>query len=127
LHISEFLGVYDIDRGRRAEVAYVVGHLLGTRNCALRDVTHSTMRRKPEWDEMVRNLGVPFTLRHRDEMPAEVTQALGDHALPAVLGRFGSSMGVLLPAEDVALANGSVTELETLLRLKAHGAEEDLD
>ena len=44
--------MYAADGGVLGEVAYVVGHLLGRTECALCDVTHRSVRRKPEWDAM---------------------------------------------------------------------------
>ena len=44
----ELVGVYAADGGLVGEVAYVVGHLLGRTECALCDVTHETLRRKPD-------------------------------------------------------------------------------
>lgn len=122
MRIDELVGVYDADGGWRGEASYVVGHMLGTRSCALCDVTHSAVRRKPEWDAMVRALGVPFALLHRNEMPADVIAAVGEHQLPLVLARVGESLKMLVPAADLALANGSVPEFETLARAAADGA-----
>ncbi|PKQ27173.1 MAG: hypothetical protein CVT64_01645 [Actinobacteria bacterium HGW-Actinobacteria-4] len=122
MRIDELIGVYDANGGWRGEASYVVGHLLGTRNCALCDVTHSAVRRKPQWDTMVRNLGVPFALLHRNEMPADVTSAVGEHPLPLVLARVDDHLRMLMPADDVALANGSVTEFEVLARAAADAA-----
>ncbi|GAA1055762.1 hypothetical protein GCM10017608_30660 [Agromyces luteolus] len=112
----EYLGVYDADGGVRGELAYLVGHLLGTAECALCDITH-TWRRKPEWDGMVRRLGVPFVLRHRDEVTDAAASAVVEATgLPVVLGRDADgAWHPLLGRVDLERAEGRVAEFERLL------------
>ncbi|WP_353814656.1 hypothetical protein [Agromyces sp. SYSU T00266] len=112
----EYLGVYDADGGVRGELAYLVGHFLGSAECALCDITH-TWRRKPEWDDMVRRLGAPFALRHRNEVTdaaaSAVVRAVG---LPVVLGRDASGeWHPVLGRIDLERAEGSVGTFERLL------------
>jgi len=99
--LAELVGVYHADGGPVGEVRYVLGKLLGTAHCALCDVTHSPVRRKPEWDRMVLRLGVPFTLLHLNEMPADVARGGTGHRLPVVLARLsdGTLHPVLTPSE----------------------------
>ncbi|RXZ44098.1 hypothetical protein [Agromyces binzhouensis] len=113
---AEYLGIYDADGGVRGDLAYIVGHLLGTRECALCDITH-TWRRKPEWDAMVLRVGVPFTLRHRNEVTdAGASAALADAGLPVVLGRdTAGTWHPVLRRADLERAQGSVEEFERLL------------
>ncbi|MGR2752670.1 hypothetical protein [Agromyces arachidis] len=111
-----YLGVYDADGGLVGEVAYVIGHLLGRRECALCDITH-TWHRKPEWDAMVDRLGVPFALAHRNEVTdAAALAVIADTGLPVVLAldRSGTWRPVLRRAE-LELADGSVAEFARLL------------
>jgi hypothetical protein len=112
-----YLGVYDADGGLSGEVAYVVGHLLGRRECALCDITHS-WRRKPEWDAMVARLDVPFDLVHRDEVTdAAALAVIGETGLPVVLARDAArSWHPVLRRTDLEQAGGSVAEFERLLR-----------
>ena len=110
--IVELIGVYDADGGLRGEAAYVLGKLLGGAHCSLCDITHSPIRRKPEWDRYVASLGVPFILLHRNETPDDVRTALQAAGLPAVIARLrdGSLLEVLGPAELDGLG-GSVSAL----------------
>jgi hypothetical protein len=85
--VEQLVGVYHADGGPIGEVRYVIGKLLGTAHCALCDITHSAVRRKPEWDAMVGSLGVGFELLHLNEMPHDVAQAVAGHGSPAVLAR----------------------------------------
>lgn len=107
--IDSLVGVYHADGGPIGEARYVFGRLLGTAHCALCDITHSPVRRKPAWDRMVAQLGVPFELVHLNEMDADVSAATARHGSPVVLARLpdGTVAPVLLPADLDRLA-GSV-------------------
>jgi hypothetical protein len=103
------VGVYHADGGPIGEAKYVIGKLLGTAHCALCDITHSPVRRKPAWNRMVARLGIDFTLLHLNELPADVADATARHGSPVVLGRLpdGRIEPVLLPGELESLG-GSV-------------------
>ncbi|WP_341952947.1 hypothetical protein [Salinibacterium sp. TMP30] len=114
--IIRYTGIYNADGGIWGETRYVIGHLLGITACSLCDITHSPIRRKPEWDAMVTRLGVPFEVRHRNEItPAESDFVLST-GLPVVLAHHddGSIAAVLSDSQLDALA-GSVAEFETAL------------
>jgi hypothetical protein len=113
--LSGYLGIYDADGGVIGEVSYVVGHFLGRAECALCDITH-TWRRKPEWDAMAARLGVPFVLRHRNEVDDEVRDVIAGIALPVVLGRDASGWRPLLGRAELEQAGGSVESFERMLR-----------
>jgi hypothetical protein len=117
LTLTGLVGVYHADGGPIGEARYVIGRLLGTAHCALCDVTHSPLRRKPEWDRMVSTLGVPFELLHLNEMPPEIAAATARHGSPVVLARLprGRVAPVLLPAE-LELLGGSVQAFSRALR-----------
>jgi len=110
--IVELIGVYDADGGLRGETAYVVGKLLGRVHCSLCDITHSPLRRKPEWDKFTAQLGIPFTLLHRNETTDDVRAALVDVGTPAVLARTqDGSLGPLLRPEELDSLDGSIAAL----------------
>ena len=107
--IVRYLGVYDADGGLAGEVRYVVGHLLGTAECALCDITHSLAGRRRAWDRMVAGLGAPFDLRHRNELASAEREAVAAPGLPVVVaeledGRFVS----LLDRAALARCGGDV-------------------
>ncbi len=116
MRIQEFVGVYDADGGLKGEASYVVGKLWGQRHCALCDITHSPVRRKPEWDAMVRSLRVPFALMHRNEMPHDVSQVVAEGPLAMVLARTDSGLVQLLSAEELDAIDGAVASFEIALR-----------
>jgi hypothetical protein len=115
----EVVGVYDADGGWRGEVAYVVGHLLGRTECALCDVTHSPVRRKPAWDAMVARLPVPVPVRvrHRNETLDDERAAAASSGLPVVLGRRADgTLEPLLDRDALSRLDGSVEAFEAALR-----------
>jgi hypothetical protein len=116
-HVVEVVGVFDADGGVIGEVTYAVGHLLGRSQCALCEITHDSLRRKPEWDAMVSGLPVPVRLVHRNETNDEERAASHLSGLPAVLGRRSDgSHTVLLGPTGLHAADGSVQRFEEALR-----------
>ncbi|MBB3091468.1 hypothetical protein [Nocardioides albus] len=113
---KELVGVYDADGGLLGEAAYVWGRLRGTRHCSLCDITHSPLRRKPSWDDLVARLPVPFTLLHLNEMPADVAAVIRTAGAPAVLVRTEADLTTLLDAADLEHLAGDVQRFEQLLR-----------
>ncbi len=109
---QRLVGVYDADGGLLGEAAYVWGKLRGTRHCALCDITHSPVRRKPAWDAMVARLGVEFELLHLNEMGPDVAEAVRSAGAPVVLAEDESGLRVLLSAEELDGLDGSVSAFE---------------
>src|SRR5918997_1904740 len=87
--IQGLVGVYHADGGLRGELAYLIGKVRGTAECALCDVTHHALGRKREWRAMVGELGVPFDLVHLNERTPEV-RAASEGRTPCVLARTGA-------------------------------------
>jgi hypothetical protein len=111
------VGVYNADGGLAGEARYVFGKLLGTAHCGLCDITHSPLRRKPEWDVMVARLGLPFTLLHLNELDADVSGAVAEHGAPVVLGRLADgSVALVLGPEELDRLGGSVAAFEASAR-----------
>lgn len=105
----QLLAIYDADGGIVGELRYVVGHLLGTTECALCDITHSPVRRKRAWDRMVMDLDVDLEVVHRNELPGWALEAVDRTALPAVLARRGDgTVDQLLDRAALEGCGGSV-------------------
>ncbi len=114
--VTELIGVYHADGGPVGEAKYVLGKLLGTAHCALCDITHSPVRRKPRWDALVTRLGVPVTLVHLNEMPGDVAAATAVTGTPVVLARLSDgSLQRALGAQELDQLGGSVDDFETAL------------
>lgn len=118
--ITRLIGVYNADGGLVGEARYVVGHLLGLTACSLCDITHSPIRRKPEWDAMVQKLSVPITVVHKNELSPELSAWLEHVTLPVVVGVDGhGDFHVVVDHHTLHDAHGSVQtfreQLETAL------------
>lgn len=114
--ITELYGIYNADGGLVGEARYVVGHLLGLTSCSLCDITHSPIRRKPEWDAMVATLDIPLTVLHRNELAPDLSDWVSSITLPAVVGKTNTGDFVLvLDAERLEQPSGSVSAFQALL------------
>jgi hypothetical protein len=128
-HVDGLVGVYHADGGPLGEAKYVIGKLLGTAHCALCDITHSPVRRKPDWDRMVAGLGVPVELLHLNEMPPDVAAATARVGSPVVLARLSDgTVEPILRADELEVLGGSVEAFADALhaalaaRATPHGA-----
>lgn len=114
--VVRYSGIYNADGGVVGEIRYVFGHLFGSAECSLCDITHSPVRRKPEWDRMVARVGLPIVLLHRNELDGALAAAVRDIALPAVVAHHADgSTSVALNADDLRQLRGSVGEFERAL------------
>jgi hypothetical protein len=108
--ILRLVGVYDADATLRGELAYWVGARLGRRHCSLCDITHGSVRAKPEWKACVAGLPVPFDTFHRDDQPDEVRAAAGGVA-PIVIAETLDGHEVLLSPALLDACDGSIDAL----------------
>jgi hypothetical protein len=114
--ITGYVGIYNADGGVAGELRYLFGHLFGSAECSLCDITHSFVRRKPEWDRMVARMSVPVVVLHRNELDDRLESAVQDVPLPAVVARCADgSVSVALTADRLARLGGSVEEFERAL------------
>lgn len=115
--VVEVVGVYAADGGVVGEITYVVGHLLGRTECSLCEVTHGSLRRRPQWDEMASRLPVPLRLVYRNQTTQGERAAYAVSGLPAVVGvRADGSRTVLLGPTGLRAVAGSVERFEDALR-----------
>ena len=121
--ISDLVGVYDADGGLSGEVAYLWGKLRGTKHCGLCDITHSSLRRKAEWDRMAASLPVPVRLLHLNELDDGLALAVATTGAPVVLGRDADVWRELVAAAELDEMAGSVDALAVVLRRHLAAAE----
>ena len=105
--VRRLVGVYDADGTLRGEVAYWIGARLGRSHCALCEITHSSVRKRSDWQACRTDLPVPFELFHRDDQPADVRAAAGTEA-PYVLADTGSEFVLLLDGDALDACAGAV-------------------
>ena len=102
--------MYDADSTLRGELAYWVGARLGRRHCSLCDITHGSVRERPEWTSCRAGLPVPFDTFHRNDQPADIRAAAGGHA-PVVVAETDAGHTVLLGATELDGCGGSTDRL----------------
>lgn len=124
--IDRLVGVYDADGTLLGELAYAVGHLLGRRSCALCDITHGGVRRRPEFDEAAAILGVPLDLLHRDER-SQALATLTEGALPCVVAEGEGEQVVLVGRGALAACGKDPVALVDAIRSAAASADLMLD
>ena len=108
--IVRLVGVYDADSTMRGEFAYWVGARLGRRHCSLCEITHGSVRQRPEWKACQAGLPVPFDTYHRDDQPDPIRAAAGGQA-PVVVAETDTGHALLLASSDLEACNGSIDRL----------------
>ena len=108
--IVRLVGVYDADGTMRGELAYWVGARLGRRHCSLCEITHGSVRQRPEWKACQAGLPVRFDTFHRDDQPDTIRAASGGQA-PVVIAETQSGAVLLLTPDDLNGCDGSIDRL----------------
>jgi hypothetical protein len=108
--IIRLIGVYDADSTMRGEVAYWIGARLGRRHCSLCDITHGSIRQRPEWTTCRAGLPVPFDTFHRNDQPDTTRAAAGGQA-PVVVAETEVGHVLLLSPAELDACGGSVDRL----------------
>ena len=114
---ARLVGVYDANGSIPGEIAYWVGARLGTRHCALCEITHGVFRKKSEWTQCENAMPIEFDLLHRNEMTQKMRDACGGD-LPCVLsegpeGEFQLALG----PEELSSCGGEPKRLAEKLGL----------
>jgi hypothetical protein len=117
--IVRLVGVYDADHTIRGEVAYWIGARLGRRHCSLCDITHGSVRVKPEWEACRLGLPVPFDTFHRDDQPDTVRRATDGRAPVVVAETSTGHVVLLLGAAELDACAGSTDALMAAIEVAA--------
>lgn len=115
MDISRLVGVYRADGGLRGELRYLAGHYLRGESCSLCEITHGRLRRKPSWDEAVACLGIPFDLRHLNELEPDLRAHVGDDAA-MVVAESPDGYITLLTNAELTRVGGDVPAFMALLQ-----------
>jgi hypothetical protein len=112
--IRRLIGVYDADGTLRGELGYWIAARFGRAHCALCDITHGSVRQKPEWRDCVATFPVPFDTFHRDDQPDDVRAATGDRT-PVVVAETAMGLVVLLSGVALDACAGSIEAFSAAL------------
>ncbi|WP_062070697.1 hypothetical protein [Demequina sediminicola] len=113
--VTAVVGIYDADGGIRGELTYVWGHLKGTAECALCDITHSHVKRKRAWDRAIQRFDVPVRVVHRNEMDDALAAAVAPLQLPLVMGKTADGWVQLIDADGLRECGGHVESFSRAL------------
>ncbi|MEP6688796.1 MAG: hypothetical protein ABJC36_10645 [Gemmatimonadales bacterium] len=116
--IDELILVYNADAGKVSALVDSARKLFRLNGCSLCSITHGPAGERTEWQECKTALGVPISHHHRDDMPPDIRQAVGDQ-FPSILARTGATLVPLLSPDGVARCNGKVADLRGRLRHNA--------
>ena len=105
--IVRLVGVYDADSTLRGELSYWVGARLGRRHCSLCEITHGSVRQRPEWKACRADLPVPFDTYHRNDQPDSI-RAVADGQAPVVVAQTDAGHVVILTSDDLETCDGSI-------------------
>lgn len=108
--IDRLVGVYDADGTWRGELAYWIGARLGRRHCSLCDITHGSVRERPEWAACKAGLPVEFVTFHRDDQPTDIRLAAGGR-FPVVVADTSAGPVLLLGPTELDACDGSIDQL----------------
>ena len=108
--IVRLVGVYDADSTVRGELAYWVGARLGRRHCSLCEITHGSVRQRPELRACLAGLPVRFDTYHRNDQPDQIRTAAGGQA-PVVVAETDIGHMMLLASADLDACGGSINRL----------------
>ena len=108
--ITRLIGVYNADHTLRGELAYWIGARLGRRHCSLCEITHGSIRVRPEWKARLADLPTPFDTYHRDDQP-DAVRAAANATYPVVVAEHADGHKLLLTAADLHECDGSIDRL----------------
>jgi hypothetical protein len=122
--IVRLIGVYDADSTLRGELSYWVGARLGQRHCSLCEITHGSVRQRPEWKTCRAGLPMPFDTFHRNDQPDAVRAAANGQA-PVVIAETEAGHVVLLAGTELDACEGSIDRLLAAIERSAldHGLD----
>lgn len=120
--IKTLIGVYKADGGLVGELAYFFGHLVGTKECSLCDITHYPFRKKREFKELETSLrndfGIAFRLVHMNERTEKELAASAGREPCVLLQHEDDSISMFLDFMELKAADGSVKSFEKLVRTR---------
>jgi len=122
--IRRLIGVYNAEGTLRGELTYWVRARLGRAHCALCDITHGSIRERPDWQACRDGLPVPFDAYHLDDQPGEVRALLAGSA-PAVVAQVDGGCILLLDEAALDACQGSPERLAEALTSAAERAGVD--
>lgn len=120
--ITRIIGVYNARGTLWGEVSYLVQRTFAGKHCALCDITHSSVRRRPLWDQQARKFSleheIAVELLHLDEVPPQLAQ-MPEFRAPAVFAlRDDNSYALIMEPQDLEHCEDSPEQFFMMLKSK---------
>jgi hypothetical protein len=116
----KLIGVYKADGGFLGELSYFLGHLIGTRECSLCDITHSPVKKKGEFKAFEKRLLADFDISvrlvHMNERTEAELKASAGREPCVLLQNDDGSLSMFLDFVELKALDGSVRSFEKLVR-----------
>ncbi len=116
----KIIGIYKANGGTVGEIAYVLGHLVGARECNLCDITHSPIKKKSEFKNFEKQLfaefGIQFRLIHMNERTDKELAASEGREPCVLLEHEDGSLSMFLDYVELEACDGRVSSFEKLVR-----------
>jgi hypothetical protein len=116
----KLIGVYKANGGLRGELSYFLGHLIGTRECSLCDITHSPVRKKSEFkafeNRLLADFDISVRLVHMNERTEAELKASAGLEPCVLLQNDDGSLSMFLDFVELKAVAGSVKSFENLVR-----------
>lgn len=113
--IVGIIGVYDAAGSLRGEISYVLQKIFAGKHCALCDITHGTLRKRPAWvhcsSELSARHGIEVRMAHLDDAPRSILDRQDFRAPAIFIERADGSVEPILSAEDLASCGRSPERL----------------
>ncbi len=124
--VDRLIGVYHASGTLWGELRYWIGARTGGSHCALCDITHGSVREKPEWQACRAGIAVPFDTVHLNERRPDL-EAFTEGHTPCVVAETHDGFVLVLDPHDLAECDGSPEQLVTAIRTKAEALGLTLD
>ena len=116
---ATLIGVYDANGGIVGELSYVLGHLIGLRNCSLCDISHSPIKMKSSFKQLQHELlehhGIDVKMIHRNERN-ELEAKASEGREPCMLLQYpDQSISMFFDSAELKTLAGNVKSFEKLI------------
>lgn len=116
---ATLIGIYNADGGIVGELAYVLGHMIGVRNCSLCDISHSPIKMKASFRALQRDLlrkhSIALQMIHRNERNERQIQASQGREPCVLLEHDDKSISMFIDAAELKTLAGNLTSFEKLI------------
>ena len=114
------MGISKTSGGIVGEIAHLLGHLVGARECNLCDITHSPIKKKSEFKRLEKQLlaefGIEFRLVHMNERTDKERAASAGREPCVLLEHEDGSLSMFLDYVELKACHGRVSSFEKLVR-----------